>query len=116
MGPPERCQHAAHVINELILTAQVGLALWSFNILLAEAASATWGSRGSTLEQSPPLKSRFWKPVLLSVTSLQDYSHGLLYICLFPALVFVFVFVFLLVYYSSAFIISESRFLFLQSS
>ena len=27
MGPPDRCQHAAHVISELILTAQVGLAL-----------------------------------------------------------------------------------------
>lgn len=26
-GPPGRCQHAAHVIGELILTAQVGLVL-----------------------------------------------------------------------------------------
>lgn len=49
MGPPDRCQHAAHVISELILTAQVSLALQSSHV-------APWRS---TLDQSPPLKARF---------------------------------------------------------
>lgn len=43
MGPPDRCQHAAHVINELILTAQVGPALRS-GTSRAAAAGATGGS------------------------------------------------------------------------
>ena len=41
MGPPDRCQHAAHVINELILTAQVSPALWSWDMSPAKADSAT---------------------------------------------------------------------------
>lgn len=38
MGLPDRCQHAAHIINELILTAQVG-----FVVFLKDASSIMWG-------------------------------------------------------------------------
>ena len=51
MGPPDRCQHAAHVISELILTAQVGLALQSSPV-------SPWRS---SLEQSPPSQVPFLK-------------------------------------------------------
>ena len=51
MGPPDRCQHAAHVISELILTAQVGLALQSSPV-------SPWRS---SLEQSPPSEVPFLK-------------------------------------------------------
>lgn len=47
MGPPDRCQHAAHVINELILTAQVGPALWGSDAPPAQAESATRGLRAA---------------------------------------------------------------------
>lgn len=53
MGPPDRCQHAAHIISELILTAQVGPALRSVSVWAAEVESATQGSRCNAVEQSP---------------------------------------------------------------
>lgn len=52
MGPPDRCQHAAHVINELILTAQVG---WLSGVPLCrrQKQEVPQGSWGSAVELSP---------------------------------------------------------------
>lgn len=52
MGPPDRCQHAAHIINELILTAQVGSAFWVSEP--TQKRSAPWYSDHS----SPKLELR----------------------------------------------------------
>lgn len=106
MGPPDRCQHAAHVINELILTAQVGQALWSSHTSPGKAERAKRGSRQRHRAVVPRGRAvGNQRPCQLPPCRLMASASPRLSVsCLLPPL-------FLrLLYYSFAFIILESRF------